>query len=430
MSARRASDYVLMSNRNFFLDSQKQLREIADILKIEPEILQELEEPHRVIKFQIPVQMDNGKVKIFFGFRCQHNNALGPYKGGIRFHPEVSEDEIKALSMLMTWKCSLVDLPFGGGKGGVIVNPRKLSRGELKRLSRGYVQGIFPLIGPENDVPAPDVNTNAQIMAWMTEEYSKLKGKDTPAAFTGKPPELWGLKGREEATGYGGVIILKKLQQIFGFKPKETTLAVQGFGNVGFNFTRFAAHDGYKIIATSEREGGIYVEKGLNPEQTLRCLAEKGRIAGCYCIGSVCDLSYGKQITNEELLEMEVDVLVPAAVENVITKENAPKIKAKYVIEMANSPVTATAEAILEKRGVKAVPDILANSGGVIASYFEWLQSKQKILWEKEKVLKELSATLEKSFKKVWGLSEKEKIGLRKAAYVLAIDRVAKAMRS
>ncbi|MBZ9569770.1 Glu/Leu/Phe/Val dehydrogenase [Patescibacteria group bacterium] len=419
-----------MSNRNFFLDSQKQLREIADILKIEPEILQELEEPHRVIKFQIPVQMDNGKVKIFFGFRCQHNNALGPYKGGIRFHPEVSEDEIKALSMLMTWKCSLVDLPFGGGKGGVIVNPRKLSRGELKRLSRGYVQGIFPLIGPENDVPAPDVNTNAQIMAWMTEEYSKLKGKDTPAAFTGKPPELWGLKGREEATGYGGVIILKKLQQIFGFKPKETTLAVQGFGNVGFNFTRFAAHDGYKIIATSEREGGIYVEKGLNPEQTLRCLAEKGRIAGCYCIGSVCDLSYGKQITNEELLEMEVDVLVPAAVENVITKENAPKIKAKYVIEMANSPVTATAEAILEKRGVKAVPDILANSGGVIASYFEWLQSKQKILWEKEKVLKELSATLEKSFKKVWGLSEKEKIGLRKAAYVLAIDRVAKAMRS
>jgi len=418
-----------MKNKNFFLDSQKQLRKIANFLKIEPEILQELEEPHRVIKFQIPVLMDDGKVKIFSGFRSQHNNAFGPYKGGIRFHPDVSEDEIKALSMLMTWKCALVGLPFGGGKGGVIVEPRELSRGELERLSREYVRGIFPWIGPDIDIPAPDINTNPQIMAWMTDEYSKLKSQETPAAFTGKPLDLWGLEGREEATGYGGVVILEKLKKIFGFRPQDTTFAIQGFGNVGSNFAHFAFQEGYKIIALSEREGGIYVPEGLNPEQTLRCREEKGKIAGCYCVGSVCDLSLGKQITNEEFLEMKVDILVPAAVENVITKNNAPKIKAKYIIEMANGPVTSGAQAILEKRKILSVPDILANAGGVIASYFEWLQSKEKKKWEREQTFNELSKILKKAFDKVYSLSKKEDINLRRAAYLIAIYRVAKAMR-
>ncbi len=417
-----------MNNQKFFLDNQKQLREIADILKVKPEVLQELEEPHRVIKFQIPVLMDNGKVKAFFGFRSQHNNALGPYKGGIRFHSKVSEDEIKALSMLMTWKCSLVNLPFGGGKGGVIVDPRELSKGELERLSRGYVKGIFPWLGQDIDVPAPDINTNAQIMVWMTEEYSKLKGKDTPAAFTGKPLESWGLEGRKEATGYGGVVILKKLQQIYGFEPKKTTLAIQGFGNVGSNFARFAFQEGYKIIALSEEDGGIYVLKGIDPEQTLQCREEKGKIAGCYCVDSVCDLNYGKQITNKQFLEMKVDVLVPAAVEDVITKENAPKIKAKYIIEMANSPVTSEADAILQDKGIISVPDILSNAGGVIASYFEWLQSKEKKRWQKKEVLDKLSKILEKAFDEVWNLSKKENINLRKAAHLLAVDRVIKAM--
>jgi len=418
-----------MNNHNFFLDSQKQLKEIAGILKIEPAILEELKEPQRVLKFQIPVLMDNGETKFFSGFRSQHNNALGPYKGGIRFHPQVSEDEVKALSMLMTWKSSLVGLPFGGGKGGVVVNPRELSKGELERLSRGYVKEVFSFIGPDVDIPAPDINTNAQIMAWMTDEYSKLKGEDSPASFTGKPLNLWGLKGRKEATGYGGVVILEKLKEIFNFKPKETTLAIQGFGNVGSNFARFAFQKEYKIITLSEQEGGISVERGLNPEETLRCIEKKGRIAECYCVGSVCDLSYGKPITNKELLEMKADVLVPAAVENVITKENAHKIKARCIIEMANGPVTSEAEKILEKRGIKSVPDILANSGGVIASYFEWLQSKEKKLWEKEKVFQELSATLEKSFKKVWDLAKNKKISLKKAAYLIAVDRVAGVMR-
>jgi len=425
-----------MKQEKFFLQTQKQFKQIANILNIESEIIQELEEPQRLIKFQIPVKMDNRKVKIFYGFRAQHNNALGPYKGGIRFHPEVSEDEIKALSMLMTWKCSLVGLPFGGGKGGVIVNPLELSESELERLSRGYVNKIFPLIGPDIDIPAPDINTNPQIMAWMVDEYikkSKVKSQKSKikllGTFTGKPLDLWGLEGREEATGYGGVIILEKLKEKFNLDSKETTLAIQGFGNVGLNFARFAFKKGFKIIAISELEGGIYVSKGLNPEETLKCKETKGKIAGCYCIGSVCDANFGKQITNEQLLEMKIDVLVLAAVENVVTKENAPKIKAKYIIEMANGPITSEAEEILEKRRILSVPDILANAGGVTASYFEWLQSKEKKKWKKRKVLEELSATLGKTFDKVWDLSQREKISLRKAAYFIAINKVAKAIK-
>jgi len=417
-----------MADKSLFLDTQKQLEEIASVLKIGPEILEELKEPHQIIKFQIPILMDNGEKKIFLGFRSQHNNSLGPYKGGIRFHPTVSEDGIKALSMLMTWKCSLVGLPFGGGKGGVIVDPKKLSKGELERLSRGYVRGIFSLIGPDVDIPAPDVNTNPQIMAWMVDEYSKLKGEDSPAAFTGKPLELWGLEGREEATGFGGVVILDRLSRVFDLEPKATTLAIQGFGNVGYHFSYFAFKKGFKIVAISEAEGGIYVPNGLNPEETLRCKEAKGKIAGCYCVGSVCDTSFGKKITNEELLEMPVDILVPAAVENVITQNNAPKIRAEYIIEMANGPVTPEALSILEKRKILSVPDILANAGGVTASYFEWLQSKEKKKWRKEKVFEELTDTLEKSFDRIWDFSKKEETNLKKVSYILAVDRVVKTM--
>ena len=416
-------------SQNFFSDVQKQFEEIATELKLEPEIIRELKEPQRAIKFQIPVLMDNGKKEIFFGFRFQHNNALGPYKGGIRYHLKVSEEELKALAMLMTFKCALVDLPFGGAKGGVIVEPQKLSEGELERLSRGYVRGVFPWIGPEVDIPAPDVNTNPKIMGWMVDEYSKLKGKDCPAAFTGKPLDAWGLAGRKEATGYGGVVILEKLREKFNFKPQETTLAIQGFGNVGSNFARFAFQEGYKIIAISEYGGGIFVKDGLNPEKVLSCRAKRGKIAGCYCVGSVCDASFGKEITNEQLLEMEVDVLVPAAVENVITKENAPRIKAKYIIEMANGPVTSAAEKILKEKGIVSIPDILANAGGVIASYFEWLQSKEKKKWQKEQTFNGLSEKLKKAFDNVWDLSQRENISLKKAAYLLAIDKVAKAMK-
>jgi len=419
-----------MKNEQFFLDVQKKFKETAETLKLEPGIFEELKQPHRLIKFQVPVLMDNGERKIFSGFRSQHNNALGPYKGGIRFYPQVSEAGAVALSMLMTWKCSLVNIPFGGAKGGVSVNPAELSKKELKRLSEEYVRGIFPWIGPEKDVPAPDVNTNAQIMAWMTDEYSRLKGEETPAAFTGKPLGSWGIEGREEATGYGGVVVLEKLEHTLGLDPKETTVAVQGFGNVGSHFARVAFERGYKIVAISEKDGGVYVKQGLNPKETLLCKSKKGKIADCACVGSICDSSFGEEVSNQDLLELEADVLVPAAIERVITKENAPNIKAKYIIAMANGPITPEAESILEEKNILVVPDILANAGGVVASYFEWLQSKQKVLWDKDKTLQGLAKVLEKSFDEVWKLAQIKNISLNKAAYLVAVNRVATAIKS
>jgi glutamate dehydrogenase/leucine dehydrogenase len=415
-----------MKNQNFFTDTKKQFREIAKFLKLKPAIVKKLEKPDRVIKFKI------GK---FSAFRCQHNNALGPYKGGIRYSPDVSENEVKALAMLMTWKCSLVGLPFGGGKGGVRIDPFKLSSAELERLSRGYVDKIFKYIGPDKDIPAPDINTNPQIMAWMVDEYiNKLKVKSQKlkvkllGTFTGKPHDLWGLKGRGEATGYGGAVVLRELAKKLRFNPQKTTIAIQGFGNVGYYFAYFANKLGYKILAASEQEGGSWVYEGLNPEKTFECKKERGSITKCYCKDNICDSGLGKPVSNEEILEMDVDVLVPAAVEDVITEKNAARIKAQYIIEMANGPITPGAEKILEKRGITIIPDILANSGGVIASYFEWLQSKQGKLWTREKVLEGLDRTLEKAFNKIWKLAEKEKLSFRKAAMILAVERVIKAM--
>jgi glutamate dehydrogenase (NADP+) len=383
----------------------------------------------KIIDFKIPVKMDNGAIKEFKAYRCQHNNVLGPYKGGIRFSPDVSKQGIEALAMLMTWKCSLVNIPFGGAKGGVKVNPKELSQKELESLSRSYVQKIFPYIGPDKDIPAPDINTNPEIMAWMVDEYSKLAGKFSPASFTGKPLSLWGLNGRLEATGYGGVVILDELVKKLKLKPKETTLAVQGLGNVGYYFAETAYKKRYKILCVSEIEGSVCVRQGLNPEKTLECRKEKKCIDECCCLNQVCGSNLGKSISNEKFLELDVDILVPAAREEVITKKNASKIKAKYIIEMANNPITPEAEKILEEKGVKIIPDILANSGGVIASYFEWLQSKNKKKWNRKKTFNELSKILSRTFNQVWNLSQEKHISLRKAAYAVAINRLAGAIR-
>ena len=417
-----------MEDNKIFLEAQKQFTEIAEELGLKPNLIEELKEPNFLSKFQVPVLMDNGETKVFTGFRSQHNNALGPYKGGIRFYEKVSEEEIKTLSMLMTWKCSLVGIPLGGGKGGVIVNPRDLSIKELENLSRGYVKKLFPLIGPHKDIPAPDMNTNSQIMAWMVDEYSKLKREFSPAAFTGKSLDANGLEGRNEATGYGGVVILEKLKEVLGLKPEETTIAIQGFGNVGFHFAKFAVEKGYKIVSLSEFEGGVYLKEGLDAEKVFECRNEKNKIAGCYCNNSSCDIEGGREITNEKLLELEVDVLVPAAVENVIRKDNAANVKAKHIIAMANNPITKEAQKILEERGVVVVPDILSSAGGVVASYFEWLQAIEGDLWEKQKTFDGLSETLGKSFDQVWNLSKEKKISLNKAAYLLAVSRVAEAI--
>jgi glutamate dehydrogenase/leucine dehydrogenase len=394
-------------------------KSVEDLFKI-------LEKPQREIKVYLPLERENGEIEIFEGYRIQHNNFLGPYKGGIRYFPEVSEDEIKTLAFLMTVKCALVNLPLGGAKGGIKVDPKNLSEKELENLSREYVRKIYDFIGLDKDIPAPDVNTNAKIMDWMVDEYLKISNsKDIKlkATFTGKSIQNDGSEGREEATGKGGEIILERFIEKIGFK-KPLTIAIQGFGNVGYNLAKFLYQKGYKLVALSDSKGGIYSEEGFNPELVMECKKEKGMISGCYCVGSVCDIRLGRDISNEELLELDVDVLVLAALENVITRENAEKIKAKIILEMANNPLTEEADEILNKKGVIIIPDILANSGGVTVSYFEILQNLNNEKWSKEKVFEELEKYLSKAFDEVWEIKEKLNISLRKGSFIIALKRI------
>jgi glutamate dehydrogenase (NADP+) len=392
---------------------------VEDLFKI-------LEKPQREIKVYLPLKRDNGEIEIFEGYRIQHNNFLGPYKGGIRYFPEVNEDEIKTLSFLMTIKCALVGLPLGGAKGGIRVDPKNLSEKELENLSREYIRKIYDFIGPDKDIPAPDMNTNAKIMDWMTDEYLKISNsKDIKlkATFTGKSIQNDGSEGREEATGKGGEIILERFVEKIGFK-KPLTVAIQGFGNVGYNLAKFLYQKGYKLVALSDSKGGIYSEEGFNPELVMECKKEKGMIAGCYCVGSVCDIRLGIDISNEELLELDVDILIPAALENVINEKNADKIKAKIILEMANNPLTEEADEILNKKGVIIITDILANSGGVIVSYFEMLQNLNNEKWSKEKVFEELEKYLSKAFDEVWHMKGKLNIDLRKASFIVTLRRI------
>lgn len=396
-----------------------------------------LKKPNNLHKGTIEIAMDNHKKRKFQAFRSQHNNALGPYKGGIRFHQNVSESEVKALSLWMSIKCAVAGIPFGGGKGGVIVNPKELSETELENLSRAYARFVSPIIGEKKDVPAPDVNTNPHIMAWMLHEYEKKIGFRAPGTFTGKPLEIGGSAGRTKATGYGGVLALQFLIEKIGEKtlkkPKsQITIAVQGFGNVGYYFAKIISDMGFKVVAVSDSKGGVYVEKGLDPEATHKCKEEKGTLAGCYCVGGVCDLRKGRMISNDELLELPVDILVPAALENVIHEKNASKIKAKIIVEMANGPLTPEADEILNKKGVVIIPDVYANAGGVIVSYFEWVQNIGGYYWEEEEVDKRLEKLMSRSFEKIWARyqSVPGKVkSLRLAAYLLAVERILEAER-
>ncbi len=406
----------------------------SNLSKEHQKYLSRLQKPQNIVKGELEITMDNGKKKKFQAFRSQHNNALGPYKGGIRFHPNVSESEVKALSLWMSLKTSIAGIPYGGGKGGIIVEPRDLSAGELERLSRAYITFIAPHIGVDKDVPAPDVNTNGQIMAWMLDEYEKLQGHHEPGVLTGKPLEIGGSEGRTKATGYGGVLALEALlEQIKDVidKPKaQITIAVQGFGNVGYYFAKIASDQGYRVVAVSDSKGGVYIEEGLDPAATLACKEQKGKISNCYCVGGVCELGKGKEITNEALLELDVDVLVPAALENVLHKDNAGKIKAKVVIEMANGPLTSEADDILTKKGVLVVPDIFSNAGGVTVSYLEWVQNRMGYYWSEAEVDAKLENLMAKAFEAMWKkygeLKEKDKksASLRKAAYILAVERI------
>ena len=370
-----------MTNNNPWKRSLEQLNINAEKINLDNLLLKRLQNPDKIIEANLSLKMDSGKTQEFKAYRIQHNNILGPYKGGLRYHPQVSMDEVKALSFWMTMKNAVIDVPFGGGKGGIIVDPKTLSERELEELTREFVKKLFNDIGPKIDVPAPDVNTNPRIMGWFEDEYSKIAKKYTPAVVTGKPLEMGGSEGRKEATGLGGVYALLSILKKIKKSPKGMTVAIQGFGNVGRYIAKFLQEEGFKIVALSDSKGSIYVPSGVpNIDQVELCKEEKGFIAECYCIGSVCDLRHkkqmgGKDLSPMEILELPVDILIPAALENVITKENASKIKAKIIVEMANGPTTIEADRILEKKNILVIPDILSNSGGVAVSYFEWYQN-------------------------------------------------------
>ncbi len=406
-----------------------QLDKAALILKKNVDILRQ---PQRIINVTIPVKMDKGKQTIFQGYRVQYNNARGPYKGGIRYHHNVSLDEVKALSFWMAMKCAVADLPLGGAKGGIIVDPKTLSQAELERLSRAYGKAIADVIGPDKDVPAPDVNTNGVIMKWLLEEYLKTvpskEKKRSRATYTGKLIKDGGSEGREEATGLGGLFVLQAIVKKLKLTGKLTA-AVQGFGNVGYNVAKFLVEAGINVVAVSDSKGGIYVPDGINPKLTLACKQKNGYLAGCYCSGSVCDLNKGKQITNEALLELPVDILVPSALENVLTKENAHRIKAKVILEMANGPTAPEADAILYKKGIPVIPDILSNSGGVTVSAFEWEQNLKGEHWTKVQVNQKLARKMKAASEAVWDASVRYKTDLRTAAFVVALERILAAMK-
>jgi glutamate dehydrogenase (NAD(P)+) len=393
-----------------------EFNDAARILDLEPGIWKILTRPKRQITVSCPVLMDNGEIEVFTGYRVQYNIALGPAKGGIRYHPAVTLDEVTALAAWMTWKCAVAHIPFGGGKGGIICDPTRMSPRELEALTRRYVAEIIDIIGPDKDVPAPDVNTNEQVMAWVMDTYSMHVGHTTTSIVTGKPPELGGSLGRHEATGRGVMIVTREAARHLGFDIPGATVAVQGFGNVGSVSADLLAKAGAKIVAVSDWKGGVYNERGLDIEQ-LRAFAGQHH--------TVQGFPGGAPLTNQELFRLEVDILVPAALENQITLENAREIRAKVVAEGANGPTTPEANNVLYDRGIFVVPDILANSGGVTASYFEWVQDRHGYFWTEKEVNDRLEDKMCQAFDAVLKASMKYKVDMRTAAYVVAIDRVA-----
>lgn len=406
---------------NPFEIAQKQIKSACDKLNADPAVYEILKNPMRVLEVSFPVKLDDGTVKTFIGYRSQHNNAVGPFKGGLRFHPDVTRDEVKALSTWMTFKCSVAGIPYGGGKGGMAINPKDYSKAELERISKGFAKAISPIIGEKVDIPAPDVNTNGQIMSWMVDAYEEVAGKSTKGVFTGKPLEFGGSLARTEATGYGVNLTAKKALAKLNIDVKGATYAVQGFGNVGFYTAYYAYKDGAKIVAFSNSDVAIYNENGIDMEAVIKDFEENGRI--------VANKGYGKDITNAELLELEVDVLAPCALENQITSENADRIKAKVITEGANGPTTPEADEILFKKGIVVIPDILANSGGVVVSYFEWVQNLQSYYWPFEEVQQKEDVLLSTAFEDVWNLADEYKVDLRNAAYMKSIERISKAMK-
>jgi len=412
-------------------DAQVIMDEIYTRLNVADDIRCRLRQPRRIHQAGLPVRMDNGSLKVFPAWRVQYDDTRGPGKGGIRFHPDVCEDEVATLSFWMTLKCAVVDLPFGGAKGGVQVDPKTLSRLELERLSRSYIRAFYDVIGPDRDIPAPDVNTNEKVMGWMADEYAEIARRQMPAIITGKPLGMGGSQGRIAATGRGALNVLDAWVERRDKKPEELTVAVQGFGNAGYNFARLAKEAGYKVVAISDSQGGIYLKEGLEPKPIWEHKNTTRKLSGMvYCDDTVCSVDTVETISTEKLLGLEVDVLVLAALENAITDKNVKNVKAKLILEIANGPVTPAADAQLLERGIVVIPDVLANAGGVIVSHLEWVQNRTGDYWTEEVVNERLAARIGEAAKNCFQCAHREDVSLRVSAYMQGMERLAKAMES
>ena len=412
------ADTVSHLRENPYELAKSQLSRVGEIFGLDPNLIKVLSKPKKAVEVSIPVQMDDGTIEVFTGFRVTHNIARGPSKGGIRYHPSVTLDEVKALAMWMTWKCSLMGLPFGGAKGGVICDPKSFSLSELERMTRRYTSEIINDIGPERDIPAPDVGTDSRIMAWIFDTYSMNKGHSVLSVVTGKPLSVGGSLGREEATARGALYCIQAMSGKEGKRITEYSVAIQGFGNVGANLARLLHGEGAKVVAVSDSQGGVYNADGIDVPAALAHKQEHGVLRG---LGGV------DAVTNEELLELPCDILAPCGLEQVITEENASRVKATVICEGANGPVTPTADAILEDRGVLVLPDVLANAGGVVVSYFEWVQGLQEYFWREEEVNAKLHDICARAFEEAWITRERYETSLRMASYGLAVQRVAEA---
>ena len=410
----------MSSGRLFLENALKSLDEAVEILNIDPNIHEVLRQPKRVVVVSVPIKRDDGSIKVFTGVRVQHTNARGPYKGGVRYYPSVDVDEVTALAMLMTWKCAVVDLPYGGAKGGVACNPKELSKNELERITRRYTAMIYEVIGPYVDIPGPDVYTDAQTMAWMVDTYSQMRGVLTPEVATGKPVSLYGSLGRHDATSRGLVYTVKEFMKTVNKPLKDARIAIQGYGNVGYNAAKILHEEyGAKIVAVSDSKGGIYSEKGLIPQKVMEHKEKTGSVVG---------FNGAKQITNEEVLTTPCDILIPAALENAVTEQIAEKINASAVAEGANGPTTPEADKVLKERGIVVIPDILANAGGVTVSYFEWVQNLKRETWTLEEVHAKLEAKMVKGLRDVLEASRKYEVTMRQAAMAVAVQKVAEAI--
>jgi glutamate dehydrogenase (NAD(P)+) len=404
----------IQENVNINENTQLLFDRAAEFLKISDEGKRLLKSPYRELTVQMPIRMDNGDLKVFTGYRIQHNGSRGPYKGGVRFHPAVDIDEVRALAALMTWKTAIINIPFGGAKGGVTCDPKKLSITELEKVAKSYMSKIDLVIGPYRDIPAPDMNTNAQVMAWMMSEYGKKHGH-TLAIVTGKPVALGGSLGREEATGRGCVYIVKEACKDYGIDLQNSVSVIQGFGNVGSNAAKFMVEEGSKVVAVSDVRGGIYNPKGLDIPALIRYRDETGGISG---------FPDSEKLSNEEILELPCDILIPAALEGVIYYGNASKINAKLIVEAANAPTTIRADEVLESRNIPVIPDIIANSGGVIVSYFEWVQNLQQFTWDLDEINFKLKKRITKGYRDVYSYAKENNLSLRTASFAFAIERV------